>query len=97
EDENTPAPDTPINENDPDSVKYPSDVSKDNLVISSQNIIHYYDEAGNKLRDDKVTTDDSTLTREVTIDKVTSDVISTGKWTGGKEYENVNTPVVNGY
>ena len=97
EDENTPVPDTPINENDPDGVKYPSDVSKDNLVISSQNIIHYYDEAGNKLRDDKVTTDDSTLTREVTIDKVTSDVISTGKWTGGKEYENVNTPVVNGY
>ena len=97
EDENTPAPDTPINENDPDSVKYPSDVSKDNLVISSQNIIHYYDEAGNKLRDDKVTTDDSTLTREVTIDKVTGDVISAGKWTGGKEYENVNTPVVNGY
>ena len=97
EDENTPAPDTPINENDPDSVKYPSDVSKDNLVISSQNIIHYYDEAGNKIRDDKVTTDDNTLTREVIIDKVTGDVISTGKWTGGKKYENVNTPVVNGY
>ena len=97
EDENTPAPDTPINENDPDSVKYPSDVSKDNLVISSQNIIHYYDEAGNKIHDDKVTTDDNTLTREVIIDKVTGDVISTGKWTGGKKYENVNTPVVNGY
>ena len=90
-------PGEPINPEDPNGSKYPSDVSKDNLVISSQNIIHYYDEAGNKLRDDKVTTDDSTLTREVTIDKVTGDVISTGKWTGGKEYENVNTPVVNGY
>lgn len=90
-------PGEPINPEDPNGSKYPSEAGKDNLVISSQNIIHYYDEAGNKLRDDKVTTDDSTLTREVTIDKVTSDVISTGKWTGGKEYENVNTPVVNGY
>ena len=90
-------PGEPINPEDPNGSKYPSEAGKDNLVISSQNIIHYYDEAGNKLRDDKVTTDDSTLTREVTIDKVTSDVISTGKWTGGKKYENVNTPVVNGY
>lgn len=90
-------PGEPINPEDPNGSKYSSQAGKDNLVISSQNIIHYYDEAGNKLRDDKVTTDDSTLTREVTIDKVTSDVISTGKWTGGKEYENVNTPVVNGY
>ena len=90
-------PGEPINPKDPNGSKYPPEAGKDKLVISSQNIIHYYDEAGNKLRDDKVTTDDSTLTREVTIDKVTSDVISTGKWTGGKEYENVNTPVVNGY
>ena len=90
-------PGKPINPEDPNGSKYPSEAGKDNLVISSQNIIHYYDEAGNKIHDDKVTTDDSTLTREVIIDKVTGDVISTGKWTGGKEYENVNTPVVNGY
>ena len=90
-------PGEPINPEDPNGSKYPSEAGKDNLVISSQNIIHYYDEAGNKLRDDKVTTDDSTLTREVTIDEVTSDVISTGKWIGGKEYGNVDTPVVNGY
>ena len=90
-------PGEPINPKDPNGSKYPPEAGKDNLVISSQNIIHYYDEAGNKLRDDKVTTDDSTLTREVTIDKVTSDVISTGKWIGGKEYGNVDTPVVNGY
>ena len=90
-------PGEPINPKDPNGSKYPPEAGKDKLVISSQNIIHYYDEAGNKILDDKVTTDDSTLTREVTIDKVTSDVISTGKWTGGKEYENVNTPVVNGY
>ena len=97
EDENTPVPDTPINENDPNGSKYPSEAGKDNLVISSQNIVHYCDDAGNKILDDKVTTDDSTLTRTVTIDKVTGDVISTGKWTGGKEYGNVDTPVVNGY
>ena len=90
-------PGKPINPEDPNGSKYPSEAGKDNLVISSQNIIHYYDEAGNKIHDDKVTTDDSTLTRTVTIDKVTGDVINPGKWTGGKEYENVNTPVVNGY
>ena len=90
-------PGEPINPEDPNGSKYPSEAGKDNLVISSKNIIHYYDEAGNKILDDKVNTDDSTLTRTVTIDKVTGDVISTGNWTGGKEYENVNTPVVNGY
>ena len=90
-------PGEPINPEDPNGSKYPSEAGKDNLVISSQNIIHYYDEAGNKILDDKVNTDDSTLTRTVIIDKVTGDVISTGNWTGGKEYENVNTPVVNGY
>ena len=90
-------PGKPINPEDPNGSKYPSEAGKDNLVISSQNIIHYYDEAGNKIHDDKVTTDDSTLTREVIIDKVTGDVINPGKWTGGKEYGNVNTPVVNGY
>ena len=90
-------PGEPINPEDPNGSKYPSEAGKDNLVISSKNIIHYYDEAGNKILDDKVNTDDSTLTRTVIIDKVTGDVISTGNWTGGKEYENVNTPVVNGY
>ena len=90
-------PGKPINPEDPNGSKYPSEAGKDNLVISSQNIVHYCDDAGNKILDDKVTTDDSTLTRTVTIDKVTGDVISTGKWTGGKEYGNVDTPVVNGY
>ena len=90
-------PGEPINPKDPNGSKYPPEAGKDNLVISSQNIIHYYDEAGNKILDDKVNTDDSTLTREVTIDKVTGKVTNTSDWTGGKEYENVNTPVVNGY
>ena len=90
-------PGEPINPKDPNGSKYPPEAGKDNLVISSQNIIHYYDEAGNKILDDKVNTDDSTLTRTVTIDKVTGKVTNTSDWTGGKEYENVNTPVVNGY
>src|SRR5699024_6770791 len=96
EDENTPAPDTPINKNDPDGVKYPSDVSKDNLVISSEVIIHY-EGAGEKTPKNVIRTVDKTLTRTVTIDKVTGKVTNTSDWTGGKEYENVNTPVVNGY
>ena len=96
EDENTPVPDTPINENDPNGVKYPSDVSKDNLVISSEVIIHY-EGAGEKTPKNVIRTVDKTLTRTVTIDKVTGKVTNTSDWTGGKEYENVNTPVVNGY
>ena len=96
EDENTPAPDTPINENDPDGVKYPSDVSKDNLVISSEVIIHY-EGAGEKTPKNVIRTVDKTLTRTVTIDKVTGKVTNTSDWTGDKEYGNVDTPVVNGY
>ena len=89
-------PGKPINENDPDGVKYPSDVSKDNLVISSEVIIHY-EGAGEKTPKNVIRTVDKTLTRTVTIDKVTGKVTNTSDWTGGKEYENVNTPVVNGY
>ena len=97
EDENTPAPDTPINENDPDSVKYPSDVSKDNLVISSEVIIHY-EGAGEKTPKDVIRTVDKTLTRTVTIDKVTGKVTNTSDWSSNTtEYESVLTPQIQGY
>src|SRR5699024_7963259 len=70
EEENTPAHHTPTNANDPDGVKYPSDVRKDNLVIWSGVIIH--DEgAGEKTPKNVMRTVDMTLTRPVTIDKVT--------------------------
>ena len=97
EDENTPVPDTPINENDPDSVKYPSDVSKDNLVISSEVIIHY-EGAGEKTPKDVIRTVDKTLTRTVTIDKVTGKVTNTSDWSSNTtEYESVLTPQIQGY
>ena len=97
EDENTPAPDTPINENDPDGVKYPSDVSKDNLVISSEVIIHY-EGAGEKTPKNVIRTVDKTLTRTVTIDKVTGKVTNTSDWSSNTtEYESVLTPQIQGY
>lgn len=89
-------PGDPINEKDPNGAKYPKDADKSNLKISSQNIV-YYEGAGNDTPKDVVTTDDSTLTRTVTIDKVTGKVLETGEWTGKKEYDDVDTPVVNGY
>lgn len=89
-------PGDPINEKDPNGAKYPKDADKSNLTISSQNIVHY-EGAGNDTPKDVVRTDDSTLTRTVTIDKVTGEVLETSKWTGKKEYDDVDTRVVNGY
>ena len=74
----------------------PKDADKSNLTISSQNIVHY-EGAGNDTPKDVVRTDDSTLTRTVTIDKVTGDVIATGEWTGKFIYEPIKTPKIDGY
>lgn len=90
-------PGDPINEKDPNGAKYPPEASKSNLTISSQNIVHYKG-AGEQTPKDSVVTDDNTLTRTVTIDKVTGDVLpETSAWQGEKDYENVATPVVTGY
>lgn len=94
--ENPKNPDDPINEKDPNGAKYPPEASKSNLAISSKNIVHY-EGAGEQTPKDSVVTDDNTLTRTVTIDKVTGDVLETSAWKGEKDYENVATPVVNGY
>lgn len=95
-------PGDPINEKDPNGAKYPPEASKSNLAISSQNIVHYKG-AGDQTPKESVVTDDNTLTRTVTIDKVTGKVKVTGKgleisaWQGEKDYDDVATPVVNGY
>lgn len=89
-------PGDPINEKDPNGAKYPPEASKSNLAISSQNIVHYKG-AGEQTPKESVVTDDNTLTRTVTIDKVTGKVLEISAWQGEKDYENVATPVVNGY
>lgn len=89
-------PGDPINEKDPNGAKYPKDADKSNLTISSKNIVHY-EGAGNDTPKDVIATDDGTLTRTVTIDKVTGEVLETSEWTGKKEYDDVDTRVINGY
>lgn len=89
-------PGDPINEKDPNGAKYPKDADKSNLTISSKNIVHY-EGAGNDTPKDVIATDDGTLTRTVTIDKVTGEVLETSEWTGKKQYDDVDTRVVNGY
>ncbi|WP_238788482.1 mucin-binding protein [Lactobacillus crispatus] len=89
-------PGDPINEKDPNGAKYPPEASKSNLAISSQNIVHYKG-AGEQTPKDSVVTDDNTLTRTVTIDKVTGKGLEISPWQGEKNYKNVATPVVNGY
>ena len=88
--------DDPINEKDPNGAKYPPEASKSNLAISSQNIVHYKG-AGEQTPKDSVVTYDNTLTRTVTIDKVTGKVLETSAWQGEKDYDDVATLVVNGY
>ena len=89
-------PRDPINEKDPNGAKYPPEASKSNLAISSQNIVHYKG-AGEQTPKDSVVTYDNTLTRTVTIDKVTGKVLETSAWQGEKDYDDVATLVVNGY
>lgn len=89
-------PGDPINEKDPNGAKYPPEASKSNLAISSQNIVHY-EGAGEQTPKESVVKDNNTLTRTVTIDKVTGKVLEISAWQGEKNYENVATPVVNGY
>lgn len=86
----------PINPADPDSKKYDKQTSKENLVIASEVTIDY-DGAGKKTPTKSVRTNDATLTRSVTIDKVTGAVISTSDWTGGANYDAVTTPKISGY
>lgn len=92
-------PGTAINEKDPNGVKYPDAAGKDNLVIASQNTVHYVDGKGNPIpgAPNHVEVDPATLTRTVTIDKVTGQVLKNSNWEGEKPYGNVSTPVVNGY
>ena len=86
----------PINPADPDSKKYDKQTSKENLVIASEVTIDY-DGAGKKTPTKSVRTNDTTLTRSVTIDKVTGEVISTSDWTRGANYDAVPTPKIPGY
>ena len=84
-------PNTPINPNDPDSPKYTEDqttVSKD-----VKQTVHYVG-AGDQTPADNVKT--GTISRTVTIDKVTGETISSTPWTSN-EFTSVNTPEVSGY
>ena len=84
-------PNTPINPNDPDSPKYTEDqttVSKD-----VKQTVHYVG-AGDQTPADNVKT--GTISRTVTIDKVTGETISSTSWTSN-EFTSVNTPEVSGY
>ncbi|WOY89711.1 MucBP domain-containing protein [Ligilactobacillus murinus] len=89
-------PDTPINPNDPASPKYPTEAQADNLKATATLTVHYKDEAGATKAADK--TANVEVTRTVTIDKVTGEVLSTTPWTAANaDYASVATPVVDGY
>ncbi|GFZ26289.1 mucin-binding protein [Lactobacillus corticis] len=89
--DNPQTPDTPINPNDPDSPKYTSDQT--NVSKDVKQTVHYTG-AGDQTPADNVKT--GTITRTVTIDKVTGETISSTPWTSN-EFPSVDTPEVSGY
>ncbi|MDC2843045.1 mucin-binding protein [Limosilactobacillus mucosae] len=89
-------PGQPINPSDPDSPVYPTDTDRGNLVKDASQTIHYVG-AGEDTPADNVVTQKDAFTRTVTIDKVTGEVLSYTDWTGEKTFNNVDTPVVDGY
>ncbi|MDY2992609.1 mucin-binding protein, partial [Ligilactobacillus animalis] len=92
---NPQTPGDPINPNDPDSPKWPAGTDKDSVQKPVKETVHYTG-AGDKTPADVV--QDATWTRELTVDKVTGEIVKTGDWTPNKEnYDEVKTPVVEGY
>lgn len=89
-------PGTPINPDDPDSPTYGEETSREHLVIKSVDVIEY-EGAGDKTPETNTRTNDATLIKNVTIDKVTGEVIATGEWTGKFIYEPIKTPKIDGY
>ena len=89
-------PGTPINPDDPDSPNYGEETSREHLVIKSVDVIEY-EGAGDKTPETNTRTNDATLIKNVTIDKVTGEVIATGEWTGKFIYESIKTPKIDGY
>ncbi len=93
--ENPGKPGEPINPNDPDGPKWPIGTDKDSLQKPVKETVHYVG-AGDKTPADVV--QDATWTRELTVDKVTGEIVKTGDWKSDKEnYDEVKTPVVKGY
>ncbi|MST80544.1 MucBP domain-containing protein [Lactobacillus equicursoris] len=96
-DPNPVTPGKPINPDDPNSPVYPSETDRSNLVKDATQTVHYVDNKGNKVFDDKGQTQKDAFTRTVTIDKVTGKVIETTDWTGTKTFDEETTPVKEGY
>ena len=94
--ENPKTPGTPINPDDPDSPTYGEETSREHLVIKSVDVIEY-EGAGDKTPETNTRTNDATLIKNVTIDKVTGEVIATGEWTGKFIYKPIKTPKIDGY
>ena len=93
---NSHEPGTPVNPNDPDGPKWPT---QDQYTKDYTSTVEFVDDQGNKIPglDDDVQT--STWTRTLNVDKVTGDVLNPAEpWTPDKPtYDEVNVPVVPGY
>lgn len=88
--DNLPKPGSKINPDDPNSPLYPS---LSDMTIKGTQTIHY--EAGNLQIPDHV--DKTTFKKDVTIDKVTGQVLETQYEPGSYTFKAVNNPVIKGY
>ena len=67
------------------------------LYKKATQTVHYVDNKGAKVFDDKVQSDGQAFTATQTIDKVTGEVVKTTDWTGTKTFGQEDTPFKEGY
>ncbi|MCR1902331.1 mucin-binding protein, partial [Ligilactobacillus apodemi] len=88
-------PGDPINPDDPEGPKWPAGTDKDSVQKDVTETVHYVG-AGENTPADVV--QNATWTRTVTVDKVTGEIVASTDWTPSKDnYDEVKTPVVDGY
>ncbi|WP_420835859.1 mucin-binding protein, partial [Ligilactobacillus apodemi] len=88
-------PGDPINPDDPEGPKWPAGTDKDSVQKDVTETVHYVG-AGDNTPADVV--QNATWTRTVTVDKVTGEIVASTDWTPSKDnYDEVKTPVVDGY
>ncbi|MBJ7644253.1 mucin-binding protein, partial [Weissella confusa] len=83
---------------DPNSPKWPNEVTKDKLTKTVNETIHYVYAKGGTAADDKK--DTVSFSRTATVDAVTGKFIAYGEWTADDNdttFDAVKSPVIAGY
>ncbi len=88
-------PGQPINPNDPNGPKWPQGTDENSVKRTGTQTIHYTGAGENTPKDD---VQEFTFTKNMSIDKVTGQIVDHGSWNvSSYTFGKVDTPVVDGY